>query len=316
MFLLRYVCVEASGESLWADARESLLEAMAEDGKKEESQKTPAGQEVRECWEAWILRMKDAGITARIPGIVRGKEDLAAQEENALWITDDPRRARELAAQGKAVMGLLCGKESGQDFEGISHVGYRLTEMEPEYFERVWRRQAGIPWEILETQRCLVRETTIEDAEALYEIYEQPGITDYLEELPKDRYAFCAWLKEYQKQVYGLLGYGIWTVCLKEEASGSGKAGGLTVIGRAGLNVREGFAQPELGFVIGKPWQGLGLAYEVCSAILRFARELEIPEVIAFADQENEASKGLLRRLGVEENKEAERNGSWTWQER
>ena len=248
----------------------------------------------------------------------------AREGEATLWITDDEARARQHVREGRPVMGLLHDGNADQRFEGIAYLVSDLAEVEPEYFEKVYRRFAGIPWDVLETERCLVRETTADDEDAFYGIYAEPSVTAYLEDLPGDRDAFRAWLSDYAKNVYGYLGYGIWTVCLKgsldvrnaapagaegpKEAAGQEdkkEAAGPVVIGRAGLQMREGFDQPELGFVIGKKWQGLGLAREVCSAILEYARELGIPEVIAFAWPENEASAGLLRRLGFQEDGEA-----------
>ncbi|MCR4587348.1 MAG: GNAT family N-acetyltransferase, partial [Lachnospiraceae bacterium] len=45
--------------------------------------------------------------------------------------------------------------------------------------------------------------------------------------------------------------------------------------------------------------QGRGYAYEVCEAILRYAKEeLDFERVICFVKQENAASLGLCAKLG------------------
>ena len=307
---------------------------------------------------------------------VTGADDFMAGGEvfrASLWITDDEHLAKECVKCGRPVLGVLTKENAEQSFEGVSYLVSDLPDVEPQYLEKVYRRQAGIPWDILETERCLLRETTVQDADAFYKIYADPSITEFMEDLPKDRDAYTAWLQDYAKNVYEFFGYGIWTICLKQEtlrereateravddwasgseravgawASGSEKAVGawasgseravgawasgseravgdwasgneksegarlsggedLTVIGRAGLTVREGYDSPELGFVIGKSWQGQGLAYEVCSAILEYARELGIPEVIAFAKPENKASLRLLQKLGFRKIEQSE----------
>ena len=72
-----------------------------------------------------------------------------------------------------------------------------------------------------------------------------------------------------------------------------------TVIGRAGLSVREGYEIPELGFVTEVAFQHQGYTYEICEAILRYARdELEFSQVQAFCHPENTASLHLLQKLG------------------
>mgnify|MGYP002508282232 FL=1 len=71
------------------------------------------------------------------------------------------------------------------------------------------------------------------------------------------------------------------------------------MIGRAGISRREGYDLPELGFVFGVPWQGRGYAYEVCSAILSYARdELLMERVQALVRPENERSLRLCEKLG------------------
>ena len=62
--------------------------------------------------------------------------------------------------------------------------------------------------------------------------------------------------------MYGFYGYGIRSILNRQDGK---------VIGRAGISWREEFDVPELGFVIGVPWQKQGYAYEVCSAILNYA---------------------------------------------
>ena len=71
------------------------------------------------------------------------------------------------------------------------------------------------------------------------------------------------------------------------------------MIGRAGFSIHQGFQEIELGFMIGRPWQGHGYAYEVCSAILDYGRDvLLLPRVQALVKEENAASVHLCEKLG------------------
>ena len=299
MFYLKNVFLELTPEGLIREFGENL-----------------AGEEQGLCGRLgeWTARLRENGIQVLTEG----------SGEAVLRITDGAERARAKARIGEPVLGVLRD-DLTQDFDGVRYLVSDLAEVEPEYLEKVYRRQAGIPWDVIETERCILRETALRDADAFYRIYDEPSVTDHLEKLPDDPDAFAAWLEDYAKHVYALLEYGVWTICLKRDPAKEdgpldclGKrdaereaesAAEGPVIGRAGLGVREGFETPELGFVIGKPWQGQGLALEVCGAILEYAKVLGIPEVIAFAESENTSSVGLLRRLGFEETGEINLDG-------
>lgn len=137
-----------------------------------------------------------------------------------------------------------------------------------------------------------MRETTVEDVDDFYRIYAETSITEYMENLFADRDEEIAYTRDYIEKVYAFYGYGMWTVLEKESGA---------VIGRAGIIWREGYDVPELGFVIGVPWQGRGYAYEVCKAILLYAKEeLLMEQVQALVRTENEKSLRLCEKLGLE----------------
>ena len=71
------------------------------------------------------------------------------------------------------------------------------------------------------------------------------------------------------------------------------------VIGRAGLEYKEGFEGLELGFMLGVAYQHQGYAYEACSAILSYGiEELGQENYCSFINENNEASIRLCGRLG------------------
>ncbi len=209
-----------------------------------------------------------------------------------LYVTDHGDVAGKLLEAGKAVLGY---QHAGNITEGFIGVQYILESPEgtpAEYFERVFRRYAGLPWSILETERLYVRESCEEDVEAFYDIYKEPEVTRYTEGLFEHAVSERAYIREYIEKVYKYYEFGVWTMILKE----SGK-----IIGRAGISTREGFDIPELGYVLGLPWQGKGLAKEVCEGIIKYAKdELEITRLQVLIQEGNEASVRLAQRLGFE----------------
>ncbi len=214
----------------------------------------------------------------------------AKDTDATLYITDSGICCRMLKEMGRYVLPYLHGKNCEESFAGAKYLIEKIEETDYETIDMAYRRAAGLPWDILETARCVVRETKIEDVDSFYEIYAEPSITEYTEDLYADREEEIAYTADYIEKVYGFYGYGMWTVLEKQ----SGK-----IIGRAGISWREGFGVPELGFVIGVPWQRQGYAYEVCSAILSYAKEeLGITKVQALVMKGNTKSENLCRKLG------------------
>lgn len=210
--------------------------------------------------------------------------------KDILYVTDKSEVYDSLRKEGCYVLPYLHEGVKREDFPGASWLAEDLEEMDTESLEMVYRRLAGLPWEILETGRCRVRETTVEDVDSFYRIYAEPSITEYMENLFADRDEEIAYTKDYIEKVYAFYGYGMWTVLERESG---------VVIGRAGIFRREGYDVPELGFVIGVPWQGRGYAYEVCEAILLYAKEeLLMERVQALVRTGNEKSLRLCEKLG------------------
>ncbi len=226
-----------------------------------------------------IRDLRQAGVPGAGPG-----------EEKWLYITDAADIAVRLRDQGEAVLVWLHENNTDQDFSGFLYAVTEPEELEPEFLERVYRRQKGLPWQILETRRCVVRETVPEDVVAFYGIYSHPSITRHMEDLYPDVEQEKQYIREYVDKVYTYYEYGVWTVL--EKATGE-------VIGRAGFSHREGYEEPELGFVIGVPWQHRGYAWEVCQAVLEYGfGSLGFERVQAIVEPGNTASLYLCRKLG------------------
>lgn len=210
--------------------------------------------------------------------------------KESLYLTDIPVFAALLGSGDYPVLAYVHEGNRDKSFEKVNYIIEGFEDVDMEYFVRVWKRLVGKPWHILDTERCSIRETTVEDLDAFYELYSEPSITEFMEDLFPDRQEEKAYIETYAKTVYGFYGFGMWTVVLKETGQ---------VIGRAGISMREGFDDPELGFMIGVPWQGQGIAKEVCLSILQYAKEeLGFDKVQALVKPENGKSIMLLEKLG------------------
>lgn len=223
--------------------------------------------------------------------------------EQILYISDSSVKCNEWMDMGRCVLPYRHDYNRSELFESgrYFYIAEQLEEMDFESLDMAYRRLAGLPWEILRTKRCIIRETTVEDVDAFYQIYQEPDITAYMEDLYADRNEEIVYVQDYIKKVYCFYGYGMWTVVDYKNGQ---------VIGRAGVSWREGFDLPELGFVIGVPWQRQGYAYEVCSAILVYAKEeLGMTRVQALVMKGNEKSTRLCEKLGFAKRREIDLEG-------
>lgn len=143
---------------------------------------------------------------------------------------------------------------------------------------------------ILKTDRLTLREITVDDVDRLYEIYEGPGITDFIEPLYEDRDEEIVYTKDYIKYQYGFYGYGLWIVVENETGR---------IVGRAGITNRAGYLEAELAYVIEKDRQGLGYAQEVLRAVISYARdELFLTSLNCFIKPGNDISVHICNKLG------------------
>lgn len=209
---------------------------------------------------------------------------------NVLYVVDSEEGLKLCRLKQAEPVAFLHEKNGGEDLGQTLLAVSDPLELGPEDWERLWRRNGQLPWDILETKRLLVRETTVADVDSFYEIYSSPEITRYMEGLYENPEEERNYIREYIEKIYSFYGFGMWTVVKKEN---------WEVIGRAGLSFREGFEYPELGFLIAQKEQHKGYAEEVCRGILEYGRnELQFEVIQALVKPENQASASLCKKLG------------------
>ncbi len=231
-------------------------------------------------------------------------EELSGLLEKALVLTDDGEIAKQCVAHELACAAVLHEQNKGEQFPSGMYCLEKIEEIEADYLYKVYERAKGIPWTILETKRLLLREITVADVPRLYELYQSPEITQYMENLFTDPQEEIEYTRAYIKNVYEFWGYGIWLVIKKSTGE---------IIGRAGVESKEGEEGLELGFMLGKDYQHQGYACEICQAILQYAKEeLSEDNIRAWVHKDNKASINLCEKLGMtksDETQEADKDG-------
>lgn len=184
----------------------------------------------------------------------------------------------------------LTDENKTQCFPSGAFCVENLSDINEEYKEMVYCRTYGLPITIIETDRLVIREIKVEDVPRLYELYADESITRYMEGLYEDINQELEYTQKYIENIYGFYGFGMWVIVLKENDQ---------VIGRAGLEYKEGYDGLELGFMLGVDYQKKGYAYEACNAILDYAvRELEQASFYAIVHEQNSSSLHLCEKLG------------------
>lgn len=205
--------------------------------------------------------------------------------------------------ENKPIIGLDTGTNAAELW-GADYVVMDENAIDEALAERVYKRHTGEPWMIAETKRCIIRELTMDDIDALFELYSKPGITDFVERL-YDYDKECEYERAYIEHMYGYYEYGMWLVFSKETGE---------LIGRAGLENRDYcdeqetqgvpgtyHSEMELGYIIAPEYQRQGYATEVCQAILEYAWENLCPDRInCLIDEENYPSRRLVEKLGFQ----------------
>ena len=144
---------------------------------------------------------------------------------------------------------------------------------------------------VLGTERLILREFTVEDAEFILALLNEPSFLRYIgdkkvRELEDARqYILNGPVASYERNAFGL-----YLVELRESH---------TPMGMCGLIQREELPDPDIGFAFLPEFWNKGFAFEAATAVLQDARERRrLERILAITSLDNEASIGLLQRLG------------------
>lgn len=219
-------------------------------------------------------------------------------KRNTLVVTDDSEVATKLHEEGCFIVGMLHDGNRQSKFPQAKYVFDDIDQVDMDSFVKAYQRCAGEPWEILRTQRLIIRETTLEDVDEFYKIYSDPEMTLYMEGLFDDPNDEKNYQRDYIEKVYSIMGFGVWT--LQRISDGQ-------IIGRAGYSARNGFEEIELGFLVGKKYQRQGYCMEACRAILDYGRDvLQFDKVQTLVKAENEVSIHICEKLGFSKTNEVD----------
>lgn len=242
--------------------------------------------------EVSLLRENLAGIKQTTFVLIKKEEafhQLSGKRSRELIFVSSDQSLLNLAREAD-VPTIAYQKPETDTFLHADMVVEGFEEVDMIFLQRVYERHFNIPWTILETKRCIVRELELSDMDDLFSMYAEPGMTDYMEGLYEYEEEL-EYQKAYIENMYRFYGYGMWLVFEKKTG---------TLIGRAGVEHREELnGEMELGYAIRTSFQHQGYAYEVCQAIVQYAgEELQAHLLHCLIEKGNVISEKLAVKLG------------------
>ena len=146
--------------------------------------------------------------------------------------------------------------------------------------------------QIIETNRLILREVNYDDAEAIFELFNEPEVMKYFNNTPHS-------IEEAHERIqrdinhYTKYGFGFWTTVLKEARK---------VIGQCGLlaQIVDEVNETEIGYTLARKYRGQGLATEAAKAIKNYGfNKLKFNRLISIIDPQNIASQKVALRTGL-----------------
>lgn len=248
-----------------------------------------------------VKMLETAGFMS---GVLKEEQCGSVNRQETLLLCGDARLLSRMAAEGFYVTGYANADNAGEHFSGVPYIVQEPDLVDPDSYIKIYQRAAGLPWTILRTEHCLVREFTLDDLDGIYSLYDEQA-RRFLEPPSEDRAREKEILRAYIDRIYGLYGFGHWAVTALNMSGTQkliGRVGFAAITAEQELEAREmGVSCPDadFGFLISRQCRGKGIAYEVCRALIRYGfEELGFARIRADAKPGNAASLRLLHRLG------------------
>jgi RimJ/RimL family protein N-acetyltransferase len=145
---------------------------------------------------------------------------------------------------------------------------------------------------ILETDRLVLRQLSLDDAAFILELMNEPAFIENVADrglrTTEDAAAFLS-----EKMLPSYLRFGFGFYCMELKDCG-------TPIGICGLIKRDTLDQVDIGYATLERHGGKGYTFEACAAVYVYGREvLGLPAIVAITSPGNRASQHILEKLGM-----------------
>jgi len=166
---------------------------------------------------------------------------------------------------------------------------------------------------ILETDRLILRELKLSDAEAFFAMDSNPNVHRFLWQKPVEKIEETIHTIEFVHKQYHDNGIGRFAIVLKESNEFMGWAG--LKFNTEAVNNKINFY--DIGYRLDERFWGKGFASEASFEWLKYAFEtMKIKSIFAGAHADNIASNKILKKIGMKITEQYLENGVfWNWYE-
>lgn len=223
---------------------------------------------------------------------LRAMKELGASPDTSLIIEDSMNGTIAAKKAGVACIGFANPNSGKQNLNNADVIIESFESIDYEFLVNEYKRAHNQPITIANTKRLVIRELSVHDIPDIYQIYQNPMVKEYIDDIDDYLEVEIEKHKAYIRNVYGFYGYGLWGVFSKTTKQ---------LIGRCGLEHKMIDGQPEieLEYLLDKHHWGYGYALECTNAVLNYAKEvLEITRIVAVIDKQNIRSIKLAERIG------------------
>lgn len=224
--------------------------------------------------------------------VLKALVQLDAEKEEVLCLVETDGEEKLALSQGLFCVGYLNPAYPEESLSGCRILLEGFEEIDSTFLRNVHTRALGLPVQIAETSRLLIREMTLDDLDAVDDLYRESDSACFGLDFPEDRKEEEEKIRAYIAYMYGLYQFGMWVVIEKKSQR---------LIGRAGFGIADyqSFSEIDLGYLIGQEYRHQGYGEEACRAVLDYGKSvLDFSQVSAYIDQENTGSLSLIEKLG------------------
>lgn len=145
---------------------------------------------------------------------------------------------------------------------------------------------------VLETERLISRELTLDDSPFIIELLNTPGWLRFIGDRNVETIGHAQNYLQYgPMKSYEQNGFGLYMVAAKSNN---------TPLGMCGVIKRDTLEYPDIGFTFLRQFAQQGFGFEAAKAILTLAQEsLHLSTILAITDLDNEAFIKLLKKIGL-----------------
>lgn len=227
---------------------------------------------------------------------------LGVSPNECIVIEDSYNGITAANAAGMISIGFVNPNSGKQDLSKATVLVEGFDEVDYDFINNIYQYTYKEPVTILSTDHLILRELSISDIERLHQICQKPEINVYLDDYSSSLEIEKEKLNAYIQNVYRYYGFGLWGVYLKESDC---------LIGQCGIELKmhDGEEIYEIGYLLDSIFQGQGYAKEIVTATIDYAfRKLDIKEIFAIIDKNNQRSIHLSEQIGMRNVGECQRN--------